>query len=88
VPSTPGDRALEPAPEGGTFEGPMTVSLYCATQGASVGYSTDTGDDPQWELYSGPIRLSAGVPPLIQASEGISISPSIHDRVVSVSAMY
>lgn len=39
---------------------PVTVILYCSTQGASLGYTTDTGDNPSWNLYTGPITLSRG----------------------------
>ena len=45
---------------GGTFTGPMTVSIYCATQGASIAYTTETGENPHWLLYTGPISLMAG----------------------------
>ncbi|MFC6964809.1 hypothetical protein ACFQL7_26155 [Halocatena marina] len=33
VPNAPGNRGLEPDNDGGTFEGPMTVKLFCPTQG-------------------------------------------------------
>jgi len=60
VPNAPDNRGRELAPNGGTFEGPMTVSLYCPTQGASIAYATDTGSDPHWKLYSGPLRFEEG----------------------------
>ena len=59
VPNAPGNRGGGTT-DGGRFEGPMTVSLYCATQGASLAYTTETGDDPHWELYGGPLRFDAG----------------------------
>ncbi|WP_276256291.1 sulfatase-like hydrolase/transferase [Halomontanus rarus] len=59
VPNAPGNRARECEPNRGTFEGPMTVSLYCPTQGASIAYATGSDDDPQWQLYTGPIRLDS-----------------------------
>lgn len=37
---------------------PTTVTLSCATEGASIAYSTDIGDDPHWHLYTGPITVS------------------------------
>ncbi len=46
--------------EGGTFSGPMTVALHCPTQGVSIAYTTDTGDEPHWLLYAGPLRLAEG----------------------------
>ncbi|WP_264822477.1 chitobiase/beta-hexosaminidase C-terminal domain-containing protein [Halocatena marina] len=60
VPNAPGNRGLEPDNDGGTFEGPMTVKLFCPTQGASLAYTTDDSEDPHWELYSGPIHLDRG----------------------------
>ena len=59
VPNAPGNRGREPT-DGGRFEGPMLLSLYCPTQGASLAYTTETGDDPHWRLFDGPIRLEAG----------------------------
>ena len=60
VPISPESPGIEPAPEGGTFAGPMLVQLHCATQGASIAYTRDTGDSPRWRLYTEPIRLSSG----------------------------
>lgn len=42
------------------FAGPVTLSLRCVTQGASIAYTTDDGEAAHWELYTGPIRLSPG----------------------------
>jgi arylsulfatase A-like enzyme len=60
VPNAPGNRGRTPAPDGGVFEGPMTVRVYCPTQGASIGYTTGRSSDGHWRLYGGPIRLSPG----------------------------
>jgi hypothetical protein len=61
VPNAPGNRNKEMTDQGGTFDGPMTLSLYCATQGASIAYTLEEGeDDVQWLLYNGPIRLKNG----------------------------
>lgn len=60
VPNAAGNRARKAANDGGTFEGPMTVSLFCPTQGASLAYTTERGADPHWRIYDGPIRLAAG----------------------------
>ena len=72
VPNAPGNRGTETT-DGGTFDGPMTVSLFCPTQGASMAYATEAGeapdqpssgadgvDDTHWRLYDGPIRLESG----------------------------
>jgi arylsulfatase A-like enzyme len=60
VPNAPGNRDREPTPDGGTFDGPITLRLFCATQGASIGYTTEAAPDAHWKLYGGPIRLTAG----------------------------
>jgi hypothetical protein len=39
---------------------PAAVQLYCATQGASMAYTTEAHDSPRWRLYTGPIRLPPG----------------------------
>ena len=49
-----------PAPEGGSFSVPLAVQVYCATQGASIAYTFDAGDDPRWRLYTGPLSLAEG----------------------------
>lgn len=45
------------APAGGSLAGPVT--LTCATEGASIGYTLEAGDDAHWLLYTGPIMLDA-----------------------------
>ena len=35
----------------------MEVVIYVPTQGASVGYTTDPGPNPRWQLYRGPILV-------------------------------
>jgi len=62
VPNAPGNREREVVDGEVELDGPATLSLYCATQGASVGYVVDDGEgsEVQWDLYTGPIRLSEG----------------------------
>lgn len=60
VPICAESSGIEPALEGGSFEGPMLLQLHCATQGASIAYTLQTGDDPHWLLYTEPLRLDAG----------------------------
>ena len=48
------------ASEGERFQGPVLLQLHCATQGASIAYTLDDGDNPCWSLYTVPIRLEAG----------------------------
>jgi len=50
----------ETAPEGGAFRAPVLIQLHCATQGASIAYTFEEGDNPHWLLYKNPVRLSEG----------------------------
>ena len=38
----------------------MTVKINCATEGASIAYTTDAGSKPHWLLYHEPVRLDRG----------------------------
>jgi hypothetical protein len=51
---------VEPDSKGGTYTAPALLQLYCATQGASMAYTLESGDDPRWLLYSEPLRLPVG----------------------------
>ena len=42
-----------------TITAPMEVVIYVPTQGASIGYTTDTGPSPKWRLYTGPILVDS-----------------------------
>ena len=46
--------------ERGEYQAPLLVQLSCDTQGASIGYSFEEGDDARWQLYGGPLRLPVG----------------------------
>lgn len=52
-----GDAA---APEGGTFSAPVLLQMHVGSQGASIGYTKEEGEDAQWQLYSEPLRLPPG----------------------------
>ncbi len=41
--------------------GPTEVVIYVPTQGASIGYATEDGPAAKWRLYTGPIRVTAGM---------------------------
>jgi hypothetical protein len=58
--NAPSERGRIAHKNGGTFSAPVTVDLYCATQGASMAYTFESGEKPHWLLYAGPIRLPAG----------------------------
>ncbi|OPH58456.1 sulfatase [Paenibacillus ferrarius] len=52
----PGKDAMDE----GTFKEATALMLYSATQGASIAYTTDGDLNPRWQLYTGPIILTAG----------------------------
>ncbi len=47
----------EISPSGGSFIAPTTVEITCATDGASIAYTTEQGEDPHWLLYTGPLDV-------------------------------
>jgi hypothetical protein len=53
------DTADVKRPESMTIRAPMEVVIYVPTQGASIGYTTGTGPNPRWRLYTGPIKVDA-----------------------------
>ena len=60
VPICEESPGMEATPEGGTFKGPLLVQCHCATQGASIAYTIEEGDDAHWLLYTEPLRLPEG----------------------------
>jgi N-sulfoglucosamine sulfohydrolase len=52
-------RATEPPSRRDTIalKEPGEVAIYVPTQGASIGYTTDTGPTPVWRIYTGPILV-------------------------------
>jgi N-sulfoglucosamine sulfohydrolase len=59
VPNAEGNRNLQIS-TGGNLKSPAMITIYCATEGASIVYSTEEGNNPHWLLYTGPIRLKPG----------------------------
>ena len=51
---------MEESPEGGVCEGPAILQMQSSTQGASIAYTLEEGDDPRWLLYHQPVRLPMG----------------------------
>ncbi|WP_163537975.1 sulfatase-like hydrolase/transferase [Gracilibacillus sp. YIM 98692] len=41
-----------------TFQEPTAIMLHSATEGASIAYTTEEGQDPHWKLYTGPIIVN------------------------------
>ncbi|MCS7316396.1 MAG: chitobiase/beta-hexosaminidase C-terminal domain-containing protein, partial [Bryobacteraceae bacterium] len=52
---TTAQPVIEPA--GGRYPGPVEVRMRCPTEGASIAWTTEVGDDASWELYTRPILL-------------------------------
>jgi N-sulfoglucosamine sulfohydrolase len=42
--------------------GPGEVIIYVPSQGASIAYTTDEGENPRWSLYTGPVRVEQSTP--------------------------
>ncbi|MFW6059658.1 MAG: sulfatase [Phycisphaeraceae bacterium] len=62
---------------GGQFAGPILVQMHCATQGASIVWTTEPGDDARWHLYTGPVRLDGPGRALLRArAHRIGFQPS------------
>lgn len=40
-----------------TLDEPGEVIIYVPSQGASVAYTTEAGEDARWQLYTGPLRV-------------------------------
>jgi hypothetical protein len=51
---------IQAAPQGGTFDAPLLVQCYCATQGASIAYTLKQEERTQWQLYTEPLCLPEG----------------------------
>ena len=60
IPINASNPGMEPAPEDGEWDAPLLLQLYCSTQGASIAYTTDQGEDVRWQLYTEPLRLPKG----------------------------
>jgi hypothetical protein len=59
IPICEANPGIEPA-RGGTFTAPVAIQIHCATQGASIAYTFERGEDPRWLLYTEPLRLEPG----------------------------
>lgn len=60
IPISDRDPGLVPVSKEGTYSGPLVVLLYCASEGASIAYTFQTGERARWQLYSEPLQLPAG----------------------------
>ncbi|MCY3552786.1 MAG: sulfatase-like hydrolase/transferase [Candidatus Poribacteria bacterium] len=60
IPINASNSGVEPAHEDGEWDAPLLLQLYCSTQGASIAYTTEQGQDVRWQLYTEPLRLPKG----------------------------
>jgi len=67
---------LAESPHGGEFTGPVLLQMQSSTQGASIAYTFDEGDDPHWLLYHEPMLLPPGQTHLRAQAIRIGYKPS------------
>ena len=60
IPINSSNPGREPTEGNGEWEGPLLLQLHCSTQGASIAYTTEQGEDVRWKLYTEPLRLPKG----------------------------
>ncbi|MCZ6677672.1 MAG: sulfatase-like hydrolase/transferase [Candidatus Poribacteria bacterium] len=70
------------APNGGRFTAPVMIQLHCATQGASIAYTTEKCENPDWRLYTEPLRLAEGITTLRVKAIRIGYQES-HERTAT-----
>ena len=69
------------SPHGGVFEAPVTVNITCPTEGHSIAYTTEGGEDPSWKLYSEEVTLSQSARLRVKAVRlGYKDSPTVEAR--------
>jgi uncharacterized sulfatase len=65
-------------PKGGDFKAPVRVEITCATEGASIAYTTQDGKQPHWKLYTGPFTLEKAATLRVKACRlGYKDSPEV-----------
>jgi len=52
-------KAAAPAVSESAAGSVVKVKLACATEGASIAYTTDSGEKPHWLLYTGELTLKS-----------------------------
>lgn len=60
IPISAANPGTEVSESGGRWEAPLLLQLHCATHGASIAWTTDSGDDARWRLYTEPLRVPKG----------------------------
>ncbi|MDQ3813159.1 MAG: sulfatase-like hydrolase/transferase [Armatimonadota bacterium] len=80
IPITSDHYGQEPAGDFYDCHSPALVQLHCGTQGASIGYTTETGEKARWQLYTEPFRLPLGVTTVRARAIRIGYAESIEAR--------
>ncbi len=60
IPINESNPGREVAEKSGDWKSPLLLQIHCSTQGASIAYTTEKGDDVTWQLYTEPLRLPKG----------------------------
>lgn len=60
IPINASNPGRVPAQDNGEWEAPLLLQLHCSTQGASIAYTMEQGEDVHWKLYTEPLRLPKG----------------------------
>ncbi len=76
--------AAEPVitPAEGAHDKPVSVTITCPTEGASIAYTIDKGKRPHWRLYTGPFRLTESTTVQAKACRlGYKDSPAVSAEI-------
>lgn len=60
IPISAANPGTEVSESGERWEAPLLLQLHCPTHGASIAWTTDSGDDARWRLYTEPLRVPKG----------------------------
>ena len=60
IPINESNPGREVAEKSGDWKAPLLLQIHCSTQGASIAYTTEEGEDVTWQLYTEPLRLPKG----------------------------
>ena len=60
IPINESNPGREVADKDGEWKSPLLMQLHCSTQGASIAYTTEKGEDITWQLYTEPLQLPKG----------------------------
>ena len=72
-------KAPEIEPNGGSFSGPVQVRIGCPTEGSSIAWTTDSAENPRWNLHCRPITLERSATLRAKACRlGYKDSPEVH----------